>query len=245
MRGGWLLKTSIQTGEPVAGDEIVRNPYLRLTGKDGREILKWTVRPGEFGRFGPERLSASTRVEPEAGPYSLWLGYEFEFEPRPWALDPEGPLRKEQLLAEGLDVSVLKQSGFRCLYYYARFPNTRGDEYFQQVILTKYKEGWDLFSRAYGPKIRWADAYVLNPYVRLTTPDGKEIARLVLFEGRVGAYEAQKQGPVRRRLHLPLLPDSFRLEAGYDFFYDTKRPEEAGGPATLDITALLPVEPPE
>lgn len=245
VRGGWLLETTIRTGTPAAGDEIVRNPYLRLTGKDGREIMKWTLHEGEFGRGGQERLTASTRVEPEAGPYSLYLGYEYEFQPRPWEFDPEGPLRKEQLLAEGLEVALLKRDGFRCLFHYAQLSGERGDEYSQQVILTKKRGGWDLFAKAYGPKIRWADVYMLNPYVRLTDAEGEELARLALFEGRVGAYEAQKQGPVRRRLHLPRLPEGYRIEAGYEQFFDSRQPETAGGPMRADITARIPAPPPD
>lgn len=239
VRGGWLLETTLRTAEPLGADEILMNPYLRLTGKDGREILKWVLRPGAFGRNGPERLSAATRAEPEAGPYNLWLGYEYDLSPRPVTVELEGPWRKEQLLAEGLEVASLKKNGFRCLYAYARFPNARGDEYFQQVILTKVEGGWEVFSKAYGPKIRWADCYVLNPFVRLTGPEGAEIVRMTLFEGRVGAHEAQRQAPVRRRLRIPLLPEMYRLEAGYDFFFDLKRPEEAGGPLSIDMSSGL------
>ncbi|MBM3296397.1 MAG: phospholipid carrier-dependent glycosyltransferase, partial [Candidatus Aminicenantes bacterium] len=84
VRGGWHIKTSIRTGAPDGGDEALQSPYLRITGKDGAEITKWNLRPGPFGRDGPEHLSAATRLEAAAGPYAIWLGYEYDLVPRPW-----------------------------------------------------------------------------------------------------------------------------------------------------------------
>jgi hypothetical protein len=243
-RGGGLLRVVCRPGQSAGGDEIVKNPYLRITGAKGREILKWTWRQGEVGQGPPEVLTAEKRLMPIAGPFNIWLGYEFEFSPEPWLFAPEGPLRKEYLLAEGLDGTALQRFGLHFLFYYTRFPNKRGDDYSQVVVLSKTADHWEVFSTAFGGKIRWADCYVLNPFVRLVAPDNREIAGFRLFEGRVGVYQAEKKAPVRKRQGLASLPAAFKVQVGYEYFYDTRRPELAGGPEVIEIPSPQRQKPP-
>jgi hypothetical protein len=234
-RGGGLLRVACRPGPSAGGDEIVKNFYLRLTGPDGREILKWVWGTGRLGRGEPEVLAAEKRIPPLPGPFQIWLGYEFEFSPKPWLFAPEGLLRKETLLAENLDVPSLQRYGLHFLYYYTRFPNTRGDDYFQSVILSKKGGQWEVFSKVFGGKIRWGDCYVQNPFVRLATTDNREIAGFRLFDGRVGVFQAEKRAPVRKRQGLVSLPETFKVLVGYDYFFDTKKPELAGGPEAIEI----------
>jgi hypothetical protein len=243
-RGGGLLRLVCRPGRAADGDEIVKNPYLRITGSDGQEIFKWVWRPGEMGRGHPEVLTAEKRIPPLPGPCNIWLGYEFEFSPKPWLFAPEGLLRKEYLLAESLDVPSLKRFGLRFLFYYTRFPNKRGDDYFQVVILSKKGGQWEIFSKAFGGKIRWADCYVLNPFVRLMTADNREIADMRLVDGRVGVIQAEKRGPVRKRQGLTSLPDGFKVLVGYDYFFDSRKPELAGGPEVIEIPSPPKQQPP-
>jgi len=243
-RGGGLLRVVCRPGQTSGGDEVVKNPYLRITRSDGREILKWVWRAGELGRGHPEVLTAEKRIRPLPGPFNIRLGYEFEFSPKPWLFAPEGLLRKEYLLAEGLDVPDLQRFGLRFLFYYTRFPNKRGDDYFQAVILSKRGGHWEIFSKAFGGKIRWADCYVLNPFVRLMAPDNREIAGFRLYDGRVGVTQAEKRAPVRKRQGLAALPDSFKVLVGYDYFLDSRKPELAGGPEVIEISSPQRQKPP-
>jgi len=237
-RGGGLLRVVCRPGPTAGGDEIIKNPYLRITGPDGREILRWVWWTGRLGQGQPPVMTAKTRLPRLSGLFAVWLGYEYEISPWPWLFAPEGPLRKESLLAENLEAGNFQRYGLRFLYYYTRFPGRRGDDYFQSVILSKKGGGWEMLSKVFGGKIRWGDCYVQNPFVRLLTADNQEIAGFRLFEGRVGVIQAEKRAPVRKRQGLTALPDVFRVQVGYDYFFDTKKPELAGGPEVIDIPFL-------
>jgi hypothetical protein len=48
-------------------------------------------------------------------------------------------------------------------------------------------------------------------------------------------FQAEKRAPVRKRQGLVSLPETFKVLVGYDYFFDTKKPELAGGPEAIEI----------
>jgi hypothetical protein len=106
------------------------------------------------------------------------------------------------------------------------------------VTLARTGSGWKLTSWIYGGELRFGDDYVLNPFVKVQETDGRNPARLTLFEGKVGSFDSPKPGGVRAAFKLPPFSEKPRLFVGYDSFYDNEKPDLEGGPVEMEL--LLP-----
>jgi len=235
----WTIRSSIKAAGLLRKIERVFAPYVRLIDENGREAARLVLKNGEFGAPGGS-LSATKSMPLNLAPgrYKAMIGYEFAFASRVPGLDPSRRFRKEMPLAEVLVDPGKPKKRIEYIYSFAAFPNTRGEDYAQSVILARTGSGWRLTSSIYGGELRFGDDYVLNPFVKVQEPDGRNPARLTLFEGKVGSFDSPTPGGVRGTFKLPPFSEKPRLFAGYDFFYDNEKPDRAGGPAEVEL--LLP-----
>jgi hypothetical protein len=145
-------------------------------------------------------------------------------------------LTKEHLLVEKIEGSSLaKRKELSFVFLFTSFPNTRGDDYFQKVTLSKDTAVWTLSSMVFGGELRIGDDYVLNPFVKITDAEGEEVKSMTLFDGRVGSTNAKRRGFAERSIRLSALPENYRVFVGYDFYYDNQYPGDAGGPVLIEI----------
>ena len=235
----WTIRSSIKAAGLLRKVERVFSPYVRLIDENGREAARLVLKNGEFGAPGGS-LSAtkSMPLNLVPGRYKALIGYEFAYLSRVPGLDPSRRYRKEMPLAEVLVDPGKPKKRIEYVYSFAAFPNARGEDYAQSVTLARTGSGWRLTSWIYGGELRFGDDYVLNPFVRVQDPDGRNPARLTLFEGKVGSFDSPNPGGVRTTFKLPPFSEKPRLFAGYDFFYDNEKPDRAGGPVEVEL--LLP-----
>ncbi|MGD9345106.1 MAG: phospholipid carrier-dependent glycosyltransferase [Candidatus Aminicenantes bacterium] len=234
----WLIQSSISTSRQLEGDEIVKNPYVRIVDPRGEEIVKWAVHEG-----GVDRLRSSSSREGAAVPLSdgdrVFIGYEYDLSSDTTGYELHFPITKEYCLVPKIEGSSLaKRSELNFVFLYTSFPNTRGDDYFQNVVLKKDSPVWTLSSTVFGGELRLGDDYVLNPFVRITDAGGdKDVKTMVVFDGRVGSADAKRRGFAERSVRLGTLPENYRVFVGYDSYYDGQYPEDSGGPELIEIAA--------
>jgi hypothetical protein len=235
----WTIGSSVKAAGLLRKIERVFTPYVRLIDENGREAARLVLKNGEFGAGGGSlSTTKSMPLNLSPGRYKAMIGYEFAFASQVPGLDPSRRFRKEMPLAEVLVDPGKPKKRIEYIYSFAAFPNTRGEDYAQSVILARTGSGWRLTSSIYGGELRFGDDYVLNPFVKVQEPDGRKPARLTLFEGKVGSFDNPKPGGVRATFKLPPFSEKPRLFAGYDFYYDNEKPDRAGGPAEVEL--LLP-----
>jgi 4-amino-4-deoxy-L-arabinose transferase-like glycosyltransferase len=231
----WIIQSTISGEGFIKKDERVKNPYVKVMDLRGNEALKFYIHEGEVETSGSFTYSSSRRFSIPPGEFRIVLGYEYYFQPNPLNLPLKGTLKKESVLVERLSTSLLQKKKLNYLFFYTSFPKTRGDDYFQTVTLLNTGKGSRLSSAIFGGELSWGDDYVLNPFVQITDSEGKEIKKMVLFEGNVGSWESTKTAPVRKSINLPSLPDEFKIFIGYDFYFDNQYPDRAGGPESIEI----------
>jgi hypothetical protein len=241
--GSWTL-SSFVTGRPLPGlDEQVRNPYVRISDHRGKEISRLEVYPGRLEKESDFSYSGSARLPSWSDDAKVSIGYRYALKTPGLRLPkPEGELAKESTVFEGTVKSDPSQKSFLYLYYYILVPNDRGHAYCQIVSLANKGGLWRLSSTVFGGELRWGDEYVLNPFVQIIDQDGREVQKLVLFEGRVGSWQADRRATVRGSWEIPSLPRPFRIMVGYDAFYNNEKPGRAGGSESFEVRELPPFE---
>jgi len=235
----WGLQTWIKYIGPVDDSEIVKNPYVRIVDFKGDEVFKQFVHSGNM----TESDSYSSVGVSESFPLSegdkIYIGYEYDLLSATSDFELTDSLTKEYLLVEAIKGSTLaKRKNLKFIFLYTSFPNTRGDDYFQIVTLSKDSTVWNLYSTVFGGELRIGDDFVLNPFVQITDGDGNEFKKLSIFEGRVGSYEAKRRAFSQKSLKFFSLPENFRVFVGYDSYYDNQYPADAGGPTVIEIAVL-------
>lgn len=238
----WILQSTINGQGLLEKDEKVKNPYLRIVDSKGKEVAKLIIHEGEIQTSDSFSYSNMLKFSSLPSESKISIGYEYYFQPNPLKFMLEGRLAKEYLLAEKIDPGSLLKNNLKYVFLYTAFPNTRGDDYFQIVTLSKTKATWTLFSTIFGGELRWGDDYVLNPIVKITDFEGKEITKLLFFKGKIGSIESEKRGPAKKSIVLPSLPNSFKIFVGYDYYFDKEYPNKAGGPELIEIKPLSFVE---
>jgi hypothetical protein len=169
----------------------------------------------------------------------VFIGYEYEVSSDTTGYELHPPLTKEYCLVQKIEGSSLaKRSELSFVFLYTSFPNTRGDDYFQNVVLSKDSPVWTLSSAVFGGELRLGDDYVLNPFVRITDTEDKDVKTMVIFDGRVGSANAKRRGFAERSVRLANLPENYRVFVGYESYYDNQYPEKSGGPELIEITTL-------
>jgi len=232
----WMIRSAVSTGRQLEGDEIVKNPYVRIVDPQGEEVIKWAVHEGSVNR-----LDVSSSRENAGVPLSngdrVFIGYEYDLSSDTRGYDLHPPLTKEYCLVQKIEgSSLVKRSELSFVFLYTSFPNTRGDDYFQNVVLAKDSPVWTLSSTVFGGELRLGDDFVLNPFVRITDAEAKDERTMVIFEGKVGSTEAKRRGFAERSIPLSDLPENYRVFVGYDSYYDGQYPKKSGGPEIVEIT---------
>ena len=231
--GFWTLGSSISGEVLKSRDEKVLGLYVRITDASGKEAARLALQQGGIAESGEISFSASQNFGMLPPAANIFIGYEYAFTSG-LAPDPAlGPLKKEFPLARNF--LTAEPRPFEAVYLYTQFPNNRGDEYVQNVTLTRAGGTWALSSELGEGELRWGDDYVLNPFVRITDRDGQEVMKWVLVPGKAGSYDAQERGPVKKSIPLENLPEDFRIFVGYESYFDREWPERAGGPELIEL----------
>ncbi|MBN2207426.1 MAG: glycosyltransferase family 39 protein [Candidatus Aminicenantes bacterium] len=236
-RGTWTLRSEVRAAAPLARGERVSAPYVRLVDDKGGEAGSLVLDGGPFGADGASEAAASAPpIALAPGRYAIRVGYEFAFEAEVPGLEPSRRLRKEVPLGEFRVEADKPGKRVEMAYSYVAFPGGRGDDYVQSATLTKTGAGWRLTSAIYGGELRFGDDYVIAPFVQVV--DGGASSKYVLSEGKVGSIGVPQAGGVRKSFPIPPFGGTPRLFAGYESYYDDRRPDRAGGPETVEF--LLP-----
>ncbi len=233
--GRWALRSQARAGNPSAPDEKVGSVYVHVTDSSGNDIARLTLEPEPAAAEGERLLTGTARPFPIPPGAGVAIGYDYEFSGRNDGWELPGSLRKEFPLVRSLDEADLRRTRLDFHFFYAAFPGTRGDDYFQNVTLSGGGDGWNGVSVAYGGELKWGDDQVVDSFVRITDAAGRELARWLLFEGPAGSFEAAQAGPLRATATLSELPSGFRVFVGYARYLDNALPDRAGGPESLEI----------
>jgi len=233
--GRWALRSQARTGGPSVPDETIVSFYIRVTDVGGKDLGMLTLEPSSPAAGGDEVAEGAARPFPIPAGAAVVIGYTYEMKGQTDDWDLPRTLRKELQLVRSLSEADLQRTRLDFHFFYTAFPGTRGDDYFQSVTLSGGSDGWNCVTTAYGGELKWGDDRVVDPFVRITDASGRELVRLLVFEGAAGSLEAAKTGPLRVSATLPSLPTDFRVFVGYAHYLDNARPDLAGGPESLEI----------
>ena len=236
--GPWVVRTDVEGIGPRPTDERCGRAYIRFVNAAGRETWKAAVSPDPLPADRGFRLTAELPCPAQSEAIRIYVGYESILFSGLKDGAPSVTLDKESLLAGPLEPAALRSQGFEGRYIYSESPQTHGDLYFQKATLVRQAEGWRLSSSVFGSKVRWGSCFVVDPFVKITDGAGKEISRLVVFQGKVGGLDSPKRAPLGAAASLPLLPENFRVFFGYGSFFDQGLDREAGGPSQVEIAPL-------
>jgi hypothetical protein len=231
----WKIQSAISTSDALGGDEKIKSPYVRIVDSEGEEVVKWVFHEGDVN--GLKMSAARDNADiPLSDGDQVFIGYEYDVLSDTSDFDLQYPLTKEHLLVQKIEGSSLaRRKELSFIFLYTSFLNTRGDDYFQKVTLSKDSAVWTLSSTVFGGELRIGDDYVLNPFVKITDAGGKEENTMTIFEGRVGSTNAERRAFAERSIRLSALPENYRVFVGYSFYYDDQYPGEAGGPELIEI----------
>ncbi len=231
----WKIQSAISASGVLGGNEKIKNPYVRIVDSGGEEVVKWVVHEGDVDGLRTSATRDNADLPLSAGD-QVFIGYEYDVLTDTSEFDLKYPLTKEYLLVQKIEGSSLaKRKELSFIFLYTSLPNTRGDDYFQTVTLSKDSAVWTLSSTVFGGELRIGDDYVLNPFVRITDAGAKEVNTMTIFDGKVGSSNADRRSFAERSTRLSVLPDNYRVFVGYDFYYDDQDPEDAGGPEIIEI----------
>jgi hypothetical protein len=167
----------------------------------------------------------------------IHFGYEYALAPNPLDFAPEGAFFKETTLPERVDPSSLAAGRWSCAFWFVRFPDTRGDDYFQTVTLARREATAILRSGVFGGGLRYREDHVQNPFVLVRDRGGAEIAKLIVYKGTLGSLKADRFGPAQSRDILAALPADLRIFVGYERYFNKGKADAAGGPEILELPA--------
>ncbi|MBN1223601.1 MAG: glycosyltransferase family 39 protein [Candidatus Aminicenantes bacterium] len=235
----WRLRSSVAAGAVVSGKEKVKNPYIRLADSKRNEIVRLTVYEGPVPSEKGNDMTKTTRFAAPLTEWEIRLGYEYSVDDILPGFDIPGPLIKEFTFPEkiGSDNTLLHQREY--LFQYAASPNQGDSKYFQIITLSQIGKSVRLYSHVFGNRLRWGESYVENPFVLVTDTEGKELARLIIFEGKVGG-KTDKSSQAKNAITIPSLPKKFKVYAGFEYFHDGEHPEFSGGPTSQEV--IVPEE---
>jgi 4-amino-4-deoxy-L-arabinose transferase-like glycosyltransferase len=233
--GRWIVRTAVGGAEPRSSEEKPGPAYIRFAAADGRELWKASLTAESLPSDRDFRLQADLSCAPLTEPFNIFIGYESTLKPGLLSEVMTASLNKETLLAGPVDPAAVRARGFEGRFFYGEFPNTRGDLFFQSAVLVREESGWSLSGTAFGSRLRWGPCYALNPFIKITDPNGRELSRLILSPGKVGGLDTATRAPVSAQTAIPALPERFRVFIGYDSFFSQNQPQDAGGPEEVEI----------
>ena len=234
--GEWRMRSAIESSRFLEGDERVKHPYVKIVREDGEEVLNLRIHDGEISPLETSLHVDSSEYFALSAGDKIYIGYEYDLISDTSEFELQHPLKKEYLLVEEIEESALmKRKNLKYTFLYTSFPNTRGDDYFQIITLSKDSAVWTFFSTIFGGELRVGDDYVLNPFVKISDLSGALIKKIPIFFGSVGSFKAKRKAFAKKTSQFSTLPKDFRIFAGYDYYYDDEFKEKAGGPELVEI----------
>jgi hypothetical protein len=230
----WRIVSRFSSDNLTEEDRDIESPYIRLVDPKGMQIAKFIVYEG---RITPEVGSSSFRdksffLSSLPSNYKIYIGYECRYKSEPTV---GGSSREIELkFNEGVRLSGRKDHDIS--FFYREMPYVNAAEYGQIVSLLRSDKKSLLFSKISGGELAMGDDYVLNPYVRIVGLQGKEVAKSLIYEGKVGGLKGSAIGPREKSVSLPALPSEHRIYIGYEYYFDATHPEKAGGPLEIEVT---------
>ncbi len=230
----WRIESRFSSGNLVEEDRYIENPYIRLVDSRGRQIAKFVVHEG---RITPEAdysvIGDKSFFLPSLpSNYRIYIGYECRYKSEPAG---GGSSREIELkFNEGVRLSGRKD--YDISFFYQEMPYSNAAEYGQIVTLLRSDKENLLFSEISGGELAIGDDYVLNPWVRIVGLQGEEVAKSLIYEGKVGGLKGSAVGPREKSVSLPSLPFEHRIYVGYEYYFDATHPEKAGGPLEIEVT---------
>jgi 4-amino-4-deoxy-L-arabinose transferase-like glycosyltransferase len=235
--GDWEVRTAILVAGGLGVQERVANPYVRVSAADGRELSRVVIRSGDVPTDGAWSAEA-TGVLPDVPEGAVVdLGYEYILAPNPITFEPEEPLIKEFRLPAAVDRGSRDAGRWSCGFWFAAVPAPGGD-YFQITTLVPKSQGALLQSRVFGPALRHGGGRITSPYVLIQGAAGSDVKKVVLYPGRLGAFDSDQPGPIQRQAVIPRLPENYRLSIGHENGADKNRPGVVTGPFRLELPRL-------
>lgn len=226
---GWILKSSISCGKSLAEDEYVENPYVRIVDSRGREIVKLVVHQGRIEKSPSNFGEKSIFLTSLPSHYRVYIGYECKYESESAS---RSPLREMELKFN--DEFRLSGEDYTIQFAHGRVPPLNAAEYDQAIAIFKSKKENVIWSKIFGGELVMGDDYVLNPYVKLVDSKEREVAKLFIYEGKVGG-KVSVHGPRENSLNIPELPLEYKVYIGYEYYCDASHREKAGGPLEIEI----------
>jgi len=231
----WKILSDLATRGPIAGNENVRNPYVKLLDHQKRELVKLSVYDGSISSREGVTFSNSAKFASPLTEWEIRLGYEYDLEHSLPAFDIRGPLVKEYSFPEkisGKEGDPFYKQEF--LFLYTSSPNKSEFKYFQVITISQKGQTGRLFSHIFGSRLRWGEGYVENPFVEISDEKGKELARLIIYKGKLGEKFA-KRGQVKKSMPISPLPETYKIRAGFQSYNDGESLQLSEGPACVDI----------
>ena len=230
---GWALETSLAGEILKPRDEKIIRFYVRITDTLGKETGRLTLPQREIPDSGEISCADAQLIDSIPAAANIFIGYEYEFTSGPAPDSAQGRLKKEFAVAQNF--SAAEPRPYQAIYLYTQFPNSRGDEYVQSVTLSRAGGPWTVSGELRGGELRWGDDYALRPFIRITDQKGNAVLSWDLARDKAGSYDAQERGPLKKSMTADGLPDSFRVFAGYESYFDREWPQRAGGPVVLEL----------
>jgi len=237
---GWILQSTVRGQGLIRGIEKVKNPYVRIVDSEGEQIVRLITYNGKIKSSDRFTYSNSIAFSPLPAHARVYIGYEYNFSPSPLHYELEGDFKKEYCLIENLEDKSLRKKKLQSIFMYTALSDTRGDDYYQIVTLSKLKAYWDLYSKVFGGELRWGNDYVLNPFVQIVDAEGNDVTKMIIYRGKVGSQETKRKSPVKKSKVVASLPDNYEIYVGYDYYCDFDYQDQAGGPGKFKIFSLNP-----
>ena len=229
---GWRLTSQIEPGNLANQNDLIRNPYVKLVDSRGQQIAKLVVQKGRVTGESLSRVKENSLfLSSLPKNYKLYLGYEICYD---LSKDkhPGSPFR-EYNLNLGRRFRYPGKN-WTIDFIYQKIPKTHFAEYGQMVALFRSKEKILLWSKISGGELITGDDYVVDPYAGVLDPEGTEMAKLLIYQGKVGSF-GSVLGPKEKSINLSSLPPEYKIEIGYRFYYDASHKEKAGGPLEIEL----------
>jgi len=230
----WRIESRFSSGNSIEKDRYIENPYIRLVDSKGMQIAKFIVYEG---RITPEADFSTFReksffLSSLPSNYKVYIGYECRYKSEPTGGD--SPREIELKFNKGVRLSSRKD--YDISFFYQEMPYPNAAEYGQIVTLLRSDKKNLLFSKIFGGELAMGDDYVLNPWVKIVGSQGEEVAKSLIYEGKVGGLKGSAVGPREKSISLPSLPFKHRIYVGYEYYFDATHPEKAGGPLEIEVT---------
>jgi len=237
-RKRWMLESTITSEGFVECNEKIKNPYIRIVSPEGKNIAKLIVYKGEL-QF-PHDFSYSKSMYFPFLPVgsNIFIGYEFSFKQNTSTAKANRTFKKEYRIKEKIDQNSIQNNYLKFIFLYTISPKKHGDDYSQIITLTKLGIQWRLFSHIFVNKLQEKGNYIFNPFVSVTDLDGNEIIKFIIFKGKLSSTELHKRAQIKKSMILSSLPKDFKINAGYDYYYNAQHKNLSGGPEKIEIKTL-------